>query len=388
MRYDFDSVIERRGTSCLKWDFQAQLTGRTGMLPLWVADMDFKAPPEIVEALRRRVEHGVFGYTREPESYFEAAAAWMERRHGWRVPREWTRSASGVIPSLTAAILAFTAPGDGIVIQPPVYYPFADRIKANGRRVVENPLTLEGSRWDMDLEGLERVIDASTRMLVLCSPHNPVGRVWERQTLERLAAICARRGLVVVSDEIHGDLVMRGHRHVPFASVSAAAASGSVVLASVTKTFNLAGLAGSITIVPDERLRGGLDAIYRSVYGGLANALALPAAEAAWRHGEPWLEQLLEYVEGNYRFMADWLSRRLPAVKAFPLEGTYLPLLDLRGLGLTDAELKDRLMSDGGVWLDEGPMFGRGAEGCQRINVACPRPILAEALERMARALG
>jgi cysteine-S-conjugate beta-lyase len=387
MRYDFDSVIDRHGTGSLKWDYEEKLTGKTGMIPLWVADMDFSAPREITDAIRRRVEHGVFGYTMEPESYFQAASAWLRKRHGWEVRREWMRSCSGVIPSLTAAILALTEPGDGIVIQPPVYYPFAMRIAGHGRRVIENPLALDGTRWDMDLDGLEKVLDSTTKMLVLCSPHNPVGRVWEKGTLARLAEICARRGIVVVSDEIHCDLVMRGHRHVPFAMASEAAASVSVVLTSVTKTFNLAGLAGSISVVADPGLRKRLDAVYGSLYGGLANALAIPAAEAAWRDGEPWLEEMLLYVGENFRFMTEWIGRRMPKVTPFPLEGTYLPLLDMRRLGYTDRELKDRLMRNDGVWLDEGPMFGRGGEGCQRLNIACPRSILAQALERMERAL-
>jgi len=386
MHYNFDRIINRRGTSSLKWDYEQKFAGRTGLLPLWVADMDFPAPREIVDAVRRRMEHPVFGYTLEPETYFEAAADWMRRRHDWVVRREWMLAGPGVIPSLAAAILAFTAPGDGIVIQPPVYYPFALRTRANGRRVVENPLVLSGERWDMDLDGLERVVDSETRMLILCNPHNPVGRVWERETLRRLADFCFQKGILVVTDEIHADLVMPGFRHTPFASVSKEAAANSVTLVSATKSFNLAGMGGALAIVPDPALCGRLDEQQRAIFAGLPNALAVTAAEAAWRYAEPWLDAMLEYVEGNVRFLSAFLEERLPAVKIFPLEGTYLPLLNMRGLGLSDEQLREKLLGNAKVWLDEGPMFGSGGEGYQRINCACPRPILAEAAERIVNA--
>ena len=249
MAYDFDTVVDRHGTASVKWDYEQQFTGLTGLLPLWVADMDFRAPPEIMDAIRQRVEHGIFGYVREPDSYFSAAAAWLQRRHAWVVPRDWMVTSPGVLPGLAAAIQAFTHPGDGIVMQPPVYHPFPIRVTSSGRRVVENPLVLKDGAWQMDLDGLEGVIDEGTRMFILCSPHNPVGRVWERATLSRLAAICRARGVLVVSDEIHNDLVMPGFRHTPIASISAESGANTVTLVAATKTFNLAGLGGSISII-------------------------------------------------------------------------------------------------------------------------------------------
>jgi cysteine-S-conjugate beta-lyase len=386
--YDFDRVIERRGTSSLKWDYDEKLCGVPGVLPLWVADMDFAAPPEIVGALEERVAHGIFGYTLEPESYFEAARQWLQRRHGWSVSRDWMKSSPGVIPALSAAILALTEPGDGIVIQPPVYYPFALRVLGNRRRIVENPLRLNGTRWEMDFASLERAVDDRTRMLVLCSPHNPVCRVWDRAELERLSAFCRRRGIVIVSDEIHCDLVMRGFCHVPIASVSEEAAQNTVTLVSATKTFNLAGLGGSVTVIPSARLRARFDEQQKAIFVGLANAPAAAAVETAWRVGEEWLNQLLGYVEGNYRFMKDFLAAHLPRAAVTPLEGTYLAWLDMRAMGLGDEELKGRLLRTAGVWLDEGTMFGRGGEGFQRLNLACPRSILTDALQRIAAALG
>jgi cystathionine beta-lyase len=385
--YDFDRITTRRGTNSLKWDSSKRITGFDALLPLWVADMDFEAPPEIREPLARRVQHGIYGYTVEPESYFQAAGLWLERRHGWTVKREWMLASPGVIPCLCAAILALTGPGDGIVIQPPVYHPFAMRISGNGRRVMENPLLLSGARWEIDFEGLERLIDPGTRMLILCSPHNPVGRVWTRGELERLVEICARRGVVIVSDEIHFDLVMPGFRHVPVASLSGEASRMTVTLIAATKTFNLAGLGGSVAVVEDPELRKRLDATQHSVFAGLANAFAATASEAAWRHAERWLDELLVYVEANYKFTASFFAGRLPAVRIFPLEGTYLALLDMRSLGLTDDQVSDRLRRVGGVWLDEGRKFGRGGQGLQRLNLACPRAVLSDGLERVARAL-
>ena len=388
MSYDFDALIDRRGTSSLKWDFEQRFTLGRGLLPLWVADMDFTAPAEIQDAIRRRVEHGVFGYTLEPDTWFEAAEAWLRGRHGWAVSREWILPSPGVIPGMVAAILALTEPGDGIVIQPPVYYPFALRIKGNGRRMVENPLHLSGARWEMDLDGLERLIDSRTRMLILCSPHNPVGRVWEHDTLGRLAAICASRGVVIVSDEIHCDLVMPGFRHIPIAAASEEAAAISVTLMSATKTFNLAGLGGGLTIVPDPVLRARVEKTHHAIFAGPANAIAVAATEAAWRKGGRWLDELLAYVRANYEYMTGFLARHLPAVKAFPLEGTYLALLDMRGLLMSDERINELLLGTARVWLDEGAMFGRGGEGFQRINLACPRVVLTEALQRIAEAFG
>ena len=388
MAYDFDTVVDRHGTSSVKWDYEEKFTGTTGLVPLWVADMDFRAPKEIMDAIRRRVDHGIFGYVREPDSYFEAAAAWMARRHSWSVQREWMVASPGVLPSLSVALAAFTHPGDGIVLQPPVYYPFAIRVKSSGRRVVENPLVLRDGRWHMDLDGLEKVIDLGTRMLVLCSPHNPVGRVWERETLERLSRICRARGVLVVSDEIHWDLVMPGTRHTALAAISDECAANTITLIAATKTFNIAGLSGSITVIPDRDMRAKFESVQYWTIGLPPNAVSTAASEAAWRYGEPWLEELLVYLKGNYDFMKGFLAEHLPTVRVFPLEGTYLALLDMSSLGLSDAALKDRLLKDAGVWMDEGTKFGRGGEGMQRLNLACPRSVLATALQRMRKAFG
>jgi cystathionine beta-lyase len=385
--FDFDTLPDRRGTASLKWDFGGRFAGREGLLPLWVADMDFAAPPAIAEAVARRAAHGVFGYTLEPESYFEAAMHWLADRHGWNVRREWLLAAPGVVQTISAALLAASAPGDRIVIQPPVYYPFALRIRANGREVVHNPLVLDGDRYRMDLEGLERELAAGARMLILCSPHNPGGRAWTGEELERAAGLCARHGAVIVSDEIHADLILPGRRHVPLASVSEAAARITITCVSATKTFNLAGLGGSLAIVRDEGLRERLTAALGAQCGGTANCFAVAASEAAWRHGADWLDAMLAYVAANFAYLADRLPRELPAARVLPLEATYLAWIDLRRLGMPDEEVRTRLL-DGGVWLDEGRKFGSGGEGFQRLNLACPRSMLDRAVGGMVRALG
>jgi cystathionine beta-lyase len=385
--YDFDRLVDRRGTGSLKWDYSKKLAGIEGLLPLWVADMDFPVPPEILEAVEQRVHHGIFGYTLEPDSYFDALIAWLSRRHQWEVKREWIISAPGVVPSLSVAILACTAPGDGVIIQPPVYYPFANCIRNNGRRVVENPLVSIGSRYEMDFQGFERACDSGSRLLLLCSPHNPGSRVWDGATLARLSEICAARGIVIVSDEIHNDLVMEGHRHLPTAMASAHAARITITCISATKTFNLAGLLGSLVVIPDKELRERVQAVARGLWSGLSNVLSVTAFEAAYRHGEGWLEELLAYIRGNYDYTVSLLRARLPSIKVFSLEGTYLAWLDMRGLGLSDDEIIEKLRRQGGVWLDEGRKFGTGGEGFQRLNLACPRATLAEALDRIAGSL-
>jgi cystathionine beta-lyase len=388
MTEEFDRVIDRRGTASLKWDYSRRFTGLKALLPLWVADMDFPSPPEVLQALRRRVEHGIFGYTLEPESYFQAAMDWVLHRHGWRMQREWLLPAPGVVPAINLSILSFSEPGDEVVIQPPVYHPFAQGIRRNGRVVAEDPLSLEGRRYSMDFALLERLIGPRTRLAILCSPHNPVGRVWERDELARLADICLRRGLILLSDEIHCDLVLPGFRHLPTASLSEELAASTVTFLSATKTFNLAGLGGSLAVIPNPELRRRFEKTKESLWTGVANALSTVASEAAWRHGEPWLERLLAYIQSNYEFLVRFLEERLPEARVMPLEGTYLAWIDFRALGLPDAQLKTRVLERAGVWLDEGPLFGAGGQGFQRLNLACPRATLREALERLAGALG
>jgi cystathionine beta-lyase len=388
MTFDFDTVLDRRGTGSLKWDFPARKLGAPEALPMWVADMDFAAPPAVTEALARRLGHGVFGYASFPEAVREAAADWMAGRFGWEIRPEWISIAPGVVPSLYACVRALTRPGDGVIIQTPVYPPFFSAVEATGRRLVRNPLRFENGRWGMDFADLERRIDERTRTVILCSPHNPVGRVWTDEELRRLAGICLERDVVVVSDEIHGDLVFRGHRHVPFASLGLDIAERTITLAAPSKTFNIAGLAASLSIAPNRAHREGFRREFARTGWELPNVFGLTAMEAAYRGGGPWLDDLLVYLEAGADRLDRFFSERLAPLRFYKPEGTYLALVDGRGLGLNPGAWNEFLLRKAGVYLNEGTAFGEETAGFSRLNFACPHAVLDEALSRMERALG
>jgi cystathionine beta-lyase len=387
VRYDFDRLLDRRGTASLKCDFCELDYGLKDVIPMWVADMDLPAPAPVMEAIRKRAEHPAYGYTLFPGSYWEAIVDWLKARHGWEVRREWLSGCPGVVPALNFCVRAFVRPGGKAVIQTPVYHPFFTAVEGNGRRLVRNPLRIEGGRYVMDLEGLEAVIDGETRIIVLCSPHNPVGRVWTREELERLGEICVRRDLIVVSDEIHSDLVFGGRRHVPTMTVSPALADRTIALLSPSKTFNLAGLSTSVVVASNPDLLKAFEAEVRSVglFGG--NVFGIVALEAAYSHGAEWLDQLLPYLEGNMAFAAEFFRTKVPRIRFMVPEGTYLALLDCRALGLPQAALDDFFLRKAGVLFDRGTLFSPELEGFERMNLACPRPVLREALERITRAL-
>ncbi len=383
----FDTRIDRRGTGSFKWDTVARATGEPDALPLWVADMDFRAPEPVIEALRARVDHGVFGYATRTDAYYEAVIGWMRRRFAWTIERDWIVFSPGIVPALHLAVQACSDPGDRVIVQTPVYYPFSNAVLNNGRELVRNQLRENGGRWEMDFEGLERAIDGRTRLLIFCSPHNPVSRVWTRSELETLAAIAVRHDLVVVSDEIHEDLVMPGYRHVPLASISDAIADRTITCTAPSKTFNLAGLQTANVVISNAGLRRRFERALSSAGFLLGNVFGYTALEAAYTAGGPWLDALLAYLDENDRFLRRFVMQRLPRVKVTPLEGTYLEWLDFRGFGLDDAVLNDVLLHGAKVWLDAGTLFGPGGEGFQRLNIACPRSLLEEALERMAAAM-
>ena len=390
VRFDFETRIERRGSSSIKWDWDERRTGRKGLLPFWVADMDFRAAPPVLKALERRVEHGIFGYTARPESLDEALVGWLAERHGWHARREDILEVPGIVPFLHMYVGRFTAPGDAVVIQEPVYYPFRKAIERNGRRVAENPLIRgDDGRWRMDLEGLERTIRKSgAATLILCSPHNPVGRVWKLEELRGLAAVCRESGVTVVSDEIHADLVHSPHVQVPWLTLPPEARPRSVALVSATKTFNLPGLTTAFAVTDDSDFRREIGDMLTSLGmgEGSSSPLSYIAAEAAWREGGPWLEALLIHLSENDVFLREVLGRGIPGVGIAPLEGTYLEWLDLGAVGLDGERAYDRLL-DAGVWLSRGTQFGRGGEGHVRMNIACPRSQLEEGLGAVIRAL-
>ena len=385
---DFDRLTDRRGTDCLKYDFAAERGYPAEVLPFWVADMDFPAPEPVVKALEQRARHGIFGYTDIKEDYKEILARWFEKRHGWQVEGEWLSITPGVVFGICTAIRAFTEPGEGVLICPPVYYPFAASIKANGRKLVESPLVEKDGRYEIDFEDFEQKIVANeVKLFVLCSPHNPVGRVWSRQELEQVAAICQKHQVLVVADEIHQDFVRPGHRHTVFASLGVEVADFTITCTSPSKTFNLAGLQISHIFISNESLRRRFRHELEAVGYGEPNAMAEVAAKAAYSEGEPWLTELLAYLEENLRRTRAFLAEHLPQVKLIEPEGTYLLWLDCHGTGFSPEEQDEAIIQRGRIWLDEGRIFGKGGEGFQRINMACPWAILEEGLKRLAFAL-
>lgn len=387
---DFDKIIERRGTDCEKWDGLKDLFGKEDLLPFWVADMDFETPEEIKDALKKRVEHGIFGYSYPGDRLLELIKERMMKRYGWRIEKEWIVFTPGVVPALGIATRALSHPGDEVILQSPVYYPFFSVIENSGCHVVENELMLKNGRYVMDLEGLKGCFrpkkgivpkERRIKTMLLCSPHNPVGRVWEKGELEEAGRIAIDSGAFVISDEIHCEIILKG-KHAPFSSIPEFE-QRSMVCMSGSKTFNLAGLSTSFVIIPNEEVRKN----FVETRGSLVpepNVLGLTALEAAFESCDYWLEALLSYLRDNLELVKRFFSRT--EVKVIEPEGTYLVWLDFRSLGLSDAELRNALL-DGGVALDGGHLFGKCGSGFERLNIACPRAILEEGLERIGKAL-
>lgn len=380
--FDFDTILERRGTGAIKWDAVPEDT-----LPMWVADMDFAAPEPVIDALRARLEHPVFGYTRISDTYLDAFVQWQAERNGLEVAPDEIICAPGVMPAVRFAIDTFTEPGDRVVVQAPVYHPFYAVIERRGREIERNPLIEADGRYGMDLDALEQSARNGARMLLLCSPHNPVGRVWTEDELTEVARVCGRYDMMVVSDEIHSDIIMPGSRFVSFIRVARETGCRAVSLFAPSKTFNIAGI-GSCTVIPSDTEVG---AQFRSNLGAgnleLPNLLSMVAAQAAYLHGGRWLDALIAYLHDNYRFMAGYLAEKMPQVRLFPLEGTYIAWLDFRLLGYSDDELNRRLRENARIRLNEGRQFGSEGSGFQRLNFACPRGVLEEGLNRLVRSL-
>jgi cystathionine beta-lyase len=386
MSFDFDTPISRLDSHSVKYGLRRAKFGREDVMPLWVADMDFAAPPCVQRALAERVAHPIYGYTLADAGVFEAIMDWQWRRHGWRVEREWITLLPGVVPALDLCVQALTHPGEAVTVQPPVYNPIFESAERNGRRVIPNPLRWVDGRHEMDFDQLEASLAPDSRLLQLCSPHNPGGRVWLREELERLGALCARHDLTIISDEIHADLVFPGSKHLPIASLSPDLAARTLTLNSPGKTFNIAGLNTAYAITPAPGLRARLhDAVHRLHLEG-PNLFGLAALKAAYREGEPWLAELLAYLKDNLDLACSHIAEHLPRVKCSTPEATFLLWLDCRGLNLDDAVLRQRLI-DAGLGLSPGTQFGPEGSGFMRMNVALPRVELEEALGRLAQAL-
>lgn len=385
MKYNFDEVIDRTGTAAVKIDGMNEVWGRTDLLPLWVADMDFATPPFILEAIRRRCEHPILGYTEKPESYYQAIIGWVKRRYGMEVSKEQLNYVPGIVPGLGMALNCFTVPGDKVMIMPPVYHPFAWLVQRNGRRLVECPLKLENGTYRMDLDLFRRSIKG-VRVLILCNPHNPGGVVWTREELEALADVCAEDNVIVFSDEIHADLTLPPHRHVPFAMISEHARNNSVTFMAPSKAFNIPGMAASHTIIYNEGLHKRFEAYLDAGELDMGHVLAYPAVEAAYTQGDEWLEQCLAYVQGNIAYVEAYLRENLPAIQAMRPQASYLVWLDCRELGLSQEALVDFFVSGARLALNDGAMFGKEGEGFMRMNVGCPRSILEQALKQLKEA--
>lgn len=383
--FDFDTVINRRGTNSYKWD----IVKEEDVIPLWVADMDFKAAPAILEALKKRVEHGVFGYTLVPDSYYEAIINWFARRHNWQIDRSWIIYTTGVVPAVSCAIKALTLPGEKVLIQTPDYNCFFSSIKNNGCEVAENELVRRGDSYEVDFEDFERqCADEKTTVFLLCNPHNPAGRVWTKEELERMNDICLAHGVRVISDEIHCELVMPGHRFTPFAAISDACRDNSVVLNSPTKAFNIAGLQIANIICADPAMRRRIDRAVNINEVCDVNPFGVVALQAVYNESEEWLDSLNHYIWGNYLALKEFIAKELPRLEVTRLEGTYLAWVDIKATGLTSDEAYGKLMKEGRVYVNSGTMYGRRAgEGYLRINLACPRATLLEGMKRMGGVL-
>ncbi|MDR1568556.1 MAG: pyridoxal phosphate-dependent aminotransferase [Streptococcaceae bacterium] len=387
-RYNFDEIIPRKNTNCIKYDFALERGMPEGLLPMWVADMDFRTPPEVIDRLVEAARHGIFGYTEVKDDYYQSVVNWFQSRFNYRIEKSWIRKTPGVVYALAIAVRAFTKPGDPVIIQTPVYYPFSGTVKENGRQLVDNTLIYRDGRYFMDFEDLERkIVSEKARLLLLCSPHNPVSRVWTFDELEELGRICLKHNCLIISDEIHCDFVFGRSRHHILCSVNKAFEEISIILTAPSKTFNLAGLQVSNVFVPNPQLRHLFrEEISRSGFSQL-NTMGLAACQAAYDYGEPWLVDLLEYLEGNIKLCREFFKERLSPLRLVETEGTYLIWIDFKPLGLSREETNKLVIEKARLWLDEGTMFGPAGAFFQRMNVACPRSTLLEALERLEKAL-
>ena len=392
--YNFDKIINRKGTNCLKYDYAVERGKPADVLPLWVADMDFTVSEEITKSLHAAVDHGIYGYTQPKDAYYNAITNWMEKNHNWKTKREWIMKTPGVVFALGAAVKAFTKPGDAVLIQNPVYYPFTNIIRDNDRRVIDNTLVYEKrvtegkSQYSIDYEDFERkIVQENIKLFILCNPHNPVGRVWTREELQYLGEICLRHHVIVVSDEIHNDFVYPGFEHTVFANVDPRFTEFTVTCTAPSKTFNLAGLQISNIFISNETLLEAFQKEIDKTGYDEPNALGAVACEAAYRGGQEWLDQLRAYLLENLNFLRAYLQEKLPQIHLVEPEGTYLVWLDCSELGISGKELDQFIVEKAGLWLDGGAMFGPSGADFQRVNIACPRATLELALDKLKAAV-
>ena len=387
MEYNFDRAIEREGTNCFKYDIRKELFGREDVLPMWVADMDIEVPDFIIDALQERLSHKIFGYSFRPEGFMQAITDWNKRRNNWSIKNEWISFSPGVVPALNLLVMGLTGPGDKVLVQTPVYFPFFTAVTNHKRTLVRNSLILENGNYVMDYEDLEKKFKDGVKMFFLCSPHNPVGRVWKKDELEKVAELALKYNVLVIADEIHSDIIMPGNKHIPFASLGEDVAKNTITCMAPSKTFNLAGLSTSYLVISDEKLRKIYEKTLDVVHVGHGNIFGDISCQAAYEKGGAWVDAFVKYIHGNIEWMEKELKKQLPKLKFIQPEGTYLVWLDFREYGLKHSELKDLIINKGKLGFSDGPTFGKEGVGFQRINVGCPLSTVQEATNRLKIAL-
>ena len=387
MGHIFDEIIDRKNTDSLKWDYCEQRFGKEDILPMWVADMDFKSPAPIIEAIIRRAEHGVFGYTEVSGRLSNALSEWMKKRHGWHTDKKWIVHNPSVVTAVNTAIQAYTNPGDRVLMQTPIYYPLYSCIGNNDRQLVRNPLRNNNGFFEIDFDDLERKLSDNVRLIIFCSPHNPIGRVWKLGELEEVLRLCKKYDVFLVSDEIHSDFIFKGHKHIPIGALSEGVYENCITLISPTKTFNIAGLSASAAIIPHKENRHRFKHTLNKNGSGGLNIFGLISAEAAYGSCEKWLNELLEYLEGNLEILVEYFKKYIPRIKVIRPEATYLAWLDCSNLPVPAEELKDFFVTEANVGLNDGITFGEEGYGYLRLNFACPRALLLEGLEKIKNAV-
>lgn len=385
-KYNFDQYIDRQNTASIKWGMTKNLFGADDILPMWVADMDFEAPTEVIEALKKRIDHGVFGYSYVPPSAGEALQAWLKNRHNWEIGPSWVLYSPGIVPAIGIAIQALTEPGDKILLQSPVYTPFFNMIKNNKRVVVNSPLEMKVNKFQINMEDFEEKLKEGVKLFLLCNPHNPGGRVWTEDELREMTELCLKYDTTIISDEIHSDLIFKPHRHIPLASLDKRYEEQVITFVAPSKTFNLAGLQASAAIIKNDKMRSAFQQTQIQLGLSSIGPFGATGLEAAYRYGEEWLEELLPYLYENIMICKQYIEEEIPKISVMVPEGTYLIWLDCRGLELTDKEIWDALLKKGKLGLEPGPKYGPGGEGFLRMNIACSREILLEGLNRLKKA--
>jgi len=385
--YNFDKIIQRENTYCVKYDGRQEIFGRADVLPMWVADMDFEIPNFIQNAVIKRAEHPVYGYSFMSDEYFQAIIHWVKTRHHWNIKREWISYTPGVVPAINFAVMSYSSRGDGIIVQPPVYFPFFEAIKNNERRQINNQLIYEDSHYRIDFNDLEEKAK-SAKLLLLSHPHNPTGRCWTKDELKTIGDICVRNNVIIISDEIHNDLVLPEFKHYPMAALSEEIANNTVTCIAPSKTFNIAGLATSSVIISNNDLRKRFRKTLQQLHILKGNFFGTTASTAGYRNGAPWVDALMQYIRGNFDYLAEFLNTELPSIKLTHPEATYLAWLDFRETGLSDKQIKDKLILEAQLGFSHGPVFGEGGQGFQRMNLAAPRSTVEEACQRLNKVFG